>query len=353
MLIRSLVFFFVLCSYSCDQEVNRTLGKRHVYIEGKKTKRIWDFERNIYRILIASKTTGIKSLSNFELYNDYQDPLLFRFGDGSFSKIINDELVNILSNCNGKFVIPDKIMASKIINEDSILFYGFRSKKIYSISDSKCISSVLDSGFAISTIYRGFFTDSSFLYLDNDINGNASFCLKAIRNKEKICRFRIDSLLGIKSHNKDNFQMIVDGNFYSSPESKFIIYKCFYSSDYFVFERNTAKFMFSGKTIDSTPLPVIEYKFLTPKYTEVVVKPETNYFRTSSVAGSKFYTYNFISSDGSQYIDIYKIYNNRMIYEMSFQFDETLRSDPVVSISTKGKWLYTLFNSGKLCKYEL
>jgi hypothetical protein len=111
--------------------------------------------------------------------------------------------------------------------------------------------------------------------------------------------------------------------------------------------------MFSGKTIDSTPLPVIEYKFLTPKYTEVVVKPETNYFRTSSVAGSKFYTYNFISSDGSQYIDIYKIYNNRMIYEMSFQFDETLRSDPVVSISTKGKWLYTLFNSGKLCKYEL
>jgi len=145
---------------------------------------------------------------------------------------------------------------------------------------------------------------------------------------------------------------VYDGDFVSDSQNNNLVFKFRFTSGFIVFEKNTGKYKYVKKTIDSLPEPEAKYVDISPKAKRLELTPNKLFFPSNSIDNNYLYVLNYISDNSDAIIDVYNLDLNG-IYERSIYVPTIDNGNRVLSIGIINKTLFALYENKKIVKMKL
>lgn len=347
----NIIIFIFIWNTSCQtsqKEKFSTVSKKgniSVNLKGEKSGYKWKFERNVsYQLKIENyinsndfKLVNIESIDSGIVGLDWKNSRILFY----------DSSLNL--NSFWPSISPNSQLLKNIQyydNYDSILFvYDFASQSINNFSIKK--------------------NDEKLLSTTKLLTKTPVF---------KLCQFKKDTLLYIKSSDTefkfyysnivskkqlDSFalnntppfpQLVLDGSFLKDYDSKYLVYYCYYTGLYMLFDTNIISSPLILRTIDQTPVPIAFNREISAGIYKLDIKPNIKYFQSASLYKNYLYILNNINEEHEYIIDVYDLISKK--YSYSTYLPVFKKSIPI-SITVLGESCFILYRNGIILKTSL
>jgi hypothetical protein len=146
-------------------------------------------------------------------------------------------------------------------------------------------------------------------------------------------------------------QMVYDGSFVFSDESRYIAYFCNFTGMFIYFDKQNLANPLTVKTIDSTPPPKAYNAELAPNTFRLEITPSIMFFPASAICQNKLYILNAINPQYHFVLDIYNL-DQKGEYEQSIYIPLLANHRPI-SIAVENNICYVLYNDHSIASFAI
>lgn len=353
------VCFSLLVHLSCKQADSKNIpidqfesGIINVSFKGENSGYTWNFKRHVTHRMKLIKKNKLKG----------NDLLSIQVNDGKLTSVSPGKARLYFLN-DSLDVYASWGIKGEAKNENSnILFYKFSGEELYVYDfgqkalkkyylkkdrDSLMTYMLLKS---MHAVYRTCHViNNVYLYVNSSDSLEGYDFVITDSNKTTA---RIPVLKNANANVAVKFpQMVYDGSFVFSDESKYIAYYCNFTGLFIYFDKQNLANPSTVSTIDKTPPPKAYNAELAPNTYRLEIAPNIMFFPASAICQNKLYILNAINPQLHFVLDIYNL-DQKGEYEQSI-YVPLLANHRPISIAIKNNICYVLYNDQSIASFAI
>jgi|GEM_PF-5775039 len=327
-------------------------GAVAVKLRGGASGYNWDFKRNISRQLKLHQRKELDDLNLISL-GMKGNTLMGLNWRASKIYFLNDSLdVSSSWGAKGKEPGENENILSYQCSGNDLYLYDFEQKalKKYGLQKS---GYGLESYFDLKQQYAVYdachLSGNKYLYL-NPSDSAKGFDFIVMDSGRTLNRLPVLPAANLNSSIAYP-QMVYDGDFVSSDDSRYTAYYCRFAGVFFWFDKQDLSRFSTASTIDHTPPPVAHNVEIAPKTFKLEVRPNIEFFTSAAIQGNGLYLLNAINLKHEFILDVYDL-SQQGRYDHSIYVPSSSNVHPL-SIVVRDAWCYILYSNQSIARFSI